>query len=122
MVIEWDVVFNGNADISHYNLAYFINGSHPNTTVSKRVNTTSYEVTSLKPYTNYIFEVTATNEIGDSDFTRVSVNTKEDSKCYIVHGHSLVVFLRNTSAYYLLEFCLQIYFACKNKQSKVNCE
>ena len=104
MVVEWKVVFNGNADISHYNLTYFINGSHPSTTVSKRVNTTSYEVTSLKPYSNYIFEVTATNEIGDSDFTRVSVNTKEDSKCYLVYEHSLVVFLRNTCTYYLLEF------------------
>ena len=80
MVVEWKVVFNGNTDILYYNLKYFINGSHSNTTMSRSINTTSYKVTLLKPYTKYIFEVTATNEIGDSEVVRVSVNTSEDSK------------------------------------------
>ena len=56
--------------------------------MSKRVNTTSYRVTLLKPYTKYIFEVTATNKIGDSDVARESVNTWEDSKCYVLYGHN----------------------------------
>lgn len=52
--------------------------------MSKRVNTTSYNVTSLKPNKECIVEVTATNEIGTSRAKRVSVKTLEASKYCII--------------------------------------
>lgn len=84
--MEWDVSFNGNMHILHYDLRYFINGSA--TSISKRVDTTSYNVESLKPNEEYMFEVTATNDIGTSDVKRVSVTTREASKSFFLYIHN----------------------------------
>jgi hypothetical protein len=82
VVVEWKANFDGNKDILRYTLTYFINGSESSTTKRKMLssNVTSYKVTSLKPYSTYIFEITATNEIGVSDISSKSVDTVPDSK------------------------------------------
>ncbi len=82
--MEWKKNFDGNRDILHFTLTYFINGEKLSTTMQKILssNMTSYKVTSLKPYSTYIFEMTATSEIGVSDVSSVSVNTSQDSKCF----------------------------------------
>jgi hypothetical protein len=82
VVVEWKSNFDGNKDILHYTLTYFINASESSTTKQKLLssNVTSYKVTSLKPYSTYIFEMTATNEIGVSDISSKSVDTLPDSK------------------------------------------
>ena len=81
VVVEWMKNFTGNTEILHYTLRYFINGSKLNTTMRTLLsNVTSYEVKPLKPYSTYIFEITATNEIGTSDVSSKSANTSQDSK------------------------------------------
>ncbi|CAB4026493.1 phosphatidylinositol phosphatase PTPRQ-like isoform X1, partial [Paramuricea clavata] len=72
--------FDGNKDILHYTLTYFINSSESSTAMQERLssNVTSYNVTSLKPYSTHIFEMTATNEIGVSDISTKSVDTLPD--------------------------------------------
>ena len=86
MVLEWKIPFDGNRKISNFNLTYFINGSKLETTMRELLfsNMTSYNVTSLKPYSKYTFEMTATNEIGVSDVSLVYVNTSEDSKSFFI--------------------------------------
>jgi hypothetical protein len=80
VVVEWKANFDGNKDILRYTLTYFINGSESTKRKMLSSNVTSYKVMSLKPYSTYIFEMTATNEIGVSDISSKSVDTLPDSK------------------------------------------
>ena len=81
VVIEWSKNFNGNKNISGFNLTYFLSGNKQDSNIKTLPpNITSFIVMSLKPYSNYTFEITARNEIGVSDPASVSLRTSEDSK------------------------------------------
>ena len=82
VVLAWKANFQGNNGTKFYNLTYFVVGGKSGTTMQKRFfsNTTSYNLTSLKPYSNYTFEITAENDIGVSDVASAFAQTKEDSK------------------------------------------
>ncbi|XP_046846179.1 receptor-type tyrosine-protein phosphatase S-like isoform X2 [Xenia sp. Carnegie-2017] len=80
VVLKWKENFNGNEIIRLFSLVYFINSSKM--TSSKHVtfssSTTTHQVNLLQPYSNYIFQISATNRIGESDLTSVSVDTLQD--------------------------------------------
>ncbi|XP_028410342.1 uncharacterized protein LOC114532921 [Dendronephthya gigantea] len=79
-LLQWKANFQGNSDIKFYNLTYFVVGRKSVTMLKKSFpsNVMSY-VTSVKPYRNYTFEITAENDIGVSDVASTSAQTKEDT-------------------------------------------
>lgn len=85
VVLKWKENFNGNEIIRLFSLVYFINSSKM--TSSKHVtfssSTTIYQVNLLQPYSHYIFQISATNRIGKSNLTSVSVDTLQDGKLLV---------------------------------------